>query len=277
MTPSKRQKAKSKLMGSHQRCWIWGRRAVLEILEAGRWPILELRLDAAMAPARIERARDLASHGDIPVFLDSAERLRQLCHAPEHQGYVAKMAPFPYASAPDILAGLSGRSGPDASGPAPLFAILDAVQDPYNFGAIARSAEALGVEAIFVGSARQADVGSMVVRSSAGAAGRIPIARVDDLEDLASQLRDRGVCLVAASEKADGECRDRDFTRPTAIVLGNEGAGIRPDLLALCDARVRVPQQGAIGSLNVAMAAAILFYEARRQRNALPATPQANA
>lgn len=261
----KRGKSAKKLLGSHQRSWIWGRRAVIEILEAGRWPAAELYLDETMAESELDGARRLAEGLGVAVRLEPAKRLFDLCHAKDHQGYLAKMLEFPYADAEEILSGMSAETGRFRSNP--IFAVLDSIRDSFNFGAIVRSAETLGVDAVFIGERGQSPVTSQTARSSAGAVNRVPIARVADLAALAAQLRERGAAVVAADEKSDVDCADCDFRGPAAIVLGNESEGVSPELLEVCDARVRIPQSGAVGSLNVAVAAGILFYEIRRQRN----------
>lgn len=262
MERSKRnRRKKKKLLGSHQRCWVWGRNLVLEILDAGRWSMSELHLDEALPPAQLNTAEAKAVHHGVTVLVEPGERLKQLCHTSEHQGYLAKMLDYPYADADELVAGIGQRETP------PFFAILDSVQDPYNFGALLRSAEVLGVDAVFIGERDQVGVTSMVARSSSGAVNRIAIARVGDLCELAVKLRDAGVTVAGASDKGEGDCCSYDFTRATALVLGNEGAGISRELLASCDELVRIPQYGKIESLNVGAAAAVLFYEASRQRH----------
>ena len=210
-----------------------------------------------LAAEDVEAARQLAERRGIPVKVQAAARLEQLCHAPEHQGYLAKMGPFPYADAETLLA------DPPA---APLYAVLDGIQDPQNFGAVVRSAEVFGFDAMFIAERGQVGVTTAVARASAGAVSRVPIARVADLPALAARLKSAGVALVAASEKTERIITSHDFRGPTAIVLGSETHGIRPALVERCDALVRIPQHGRIGSLNAAAAAAVVFYEARRQR-----------
>jgi len=260
MERSKRGKGKHNLLGSHQRSWVWGRRLIVEILCGGRWDIAELHLAEELPEDELAEARALADARHTPVRIEPAERLRGLCHSSEHQGYLAKMLEFPYADPREVLSALAGQSASR-----PFHVLLDRVQDPYNFGAIIRSAEGLGVDALWIGERDQVGVTSMVARSSAGAVNRIPISRVPNLAVLVSRLRERGLVLVAATEKGAVDCTAHDFTAPTALILGNEGEGIAPELVTLCNARVQVPQSGAIGSLNVAAAAAVLFYEARRQ------------
>ena len=252
------RKKKKKLMGSHQRCWLWGRHAVGEILEVGRWPMKVLYLDEALPEDRVRYARERAAALHIPVECVSSERITQLCHTKEHQGYLAKMSPFPYASLHDVL---------DAAvGIAPSYVVLDGVQDPYNFGAIIRSAEVLGMQAVFVGESHQAEVNRLVARASAGAVNRLPIVQVPDILELIPKFRERNIRLLSASEKANVACHEYDLTQPVAIVMGNEGDGVRPEIQQHCDQLIAIPQVGAIGSLNVAAAAAILFYETSRQR-----------
>lgn len=252
-----RGKGKQKLLGSHQKCWIWGRNAVLETLEAGRWPILDLQVAASLPPDQLGQVRQLAQRLNLPVAVCGPEELTRLCHTTEHQGYVARMTEFPYGDCEAVLASL---------GPAPFVVILDGVQDPYNFGAIVRSAEIFGAEAVIIGERGQVGVTSMVVRSSAGAVNRIPIARTADLVAAIRRLQERSVQVVAASEKASRELKEHDFRKGSALVVGNEGEGPSPAVLEACAAAVRIPQCGKIGSLNAAVAAGIFFYEIRRQR-----------
>ena len=258
MERHRRGKGKQKLLGSHQKCWIWGRNAVVETLAAGRWKILELRLSSLLSPALIEQARSLAARMGLVPVIESPDILTSLCHTAEHQGYLARMTDFPYAEASQVLASL-----PES----PFCVILDGIQDPFNFGAIIRSAEVFGAHAIFIGETGQVGVTSMVVRSSSGAVNRIPIARVPDLEVLAGELKAHTIRIVAASEKAAGDLMDNDFRAGSTIVIGNEGVGPRPGLLSQCDSVVKIPQVGHIGSLNAAVAAGIFFYEVRRQRS----------
>ena len=255
---SKRVKrTKKALLGSHQRSWLWGRHLVSETIRAGKWPILELFLAADLPADQLHDVQDLIKRQQINHSLESRNALSKRCHSAEHQGYVAKMGPFPYADVDQVLASRSAG---------PLYLLLDAIQDPHNFGAILRSAEVFGVEAAFIGDARQVGVTSQVARSSAGAVNRIPIVQTPDLVLLAETLRNLHVKIVAADGKASRTIADYDFRQATAIVIGNEGAGISPALSKCCDDFVKIPQFGRIGSLNAAAAAAILFYEARRQR-----------
>lgn len=252
-----RGKGKKKLLGSHQKCWIWGRNAVLETLAAGRWKILDLHLSQDLPADQLAHAGNLATRlGLVPVVSDPGA-LDKLCHTTEHQGYLARMTDFPYTDESSLSTPLQHE---------PFYVVLDGIQDPHNFGAIVRSAEVFGADAVFIGETGQVGVTSMVVRSSAGAVNRVPIVRVADVEALVGRLKTSGVRVVAASEKAELTAAGTDFTRGTALLMGNEGVGPRSGLMGRCDAVVKIPQTGHIGSLNVAVAAGIFCYEVRRQR-----------
>lgn len=252
-----RGRGKKRLLGSHQKCWIWGRNAVVETLAAGRWEILDLHLSSSLGPAELEDAVSLARSRGIAPQVGSPDSLTDLCRSSEHQGYLARMTEFPYSAEDDVCGALPPR---------PAVAVLDSLQDPYNFGAILRSAEILGVNAVFIGEREQVGVTSMVVRSSAGAVNRIPVVRVESLESLAARLKERGMRLAAASEKGVKPVFECRLTGACAVIVGNEGKGVRPELIAMCDDVLRIPQVGKIGSLNAAVAASLVFYEILRQR-----------
>ena len=253
----RRGKGKRKLLGNHQKCWIWGRNTVAETLAAGRWDILELHLADSLPTEERESLQNIARRQDVPVAVEPAEQLHRTCKSAEHQGVIAKMPPFPYSDPQAVLT---------ARPPCPLYVILDAIQDPFNFGAIVRSAEVLGVDAVFIGENQQVGVTSLVARTSAGAVNHIPIARVPDLTEFVRRLRETPVCIVGASAEAKVPVHQYDFQKPTAMIVGNEGRGISEELLLLCDETLRIPQSGRVGSLNAAVAASIIFYEASRQR-----------
>ncbi|MEI7880240.1 MAG: 23S rRNA (guanosine(2251)-2'-O)-methyltransferase RlmB [bacterium] len=252
-----RGKGKKRLLGSHQKCWIWGRNPVVETLAAGRWEILDLYLSRLLKPEQLEQAQALAVRQRLTVVMAEPDELTKLCHSSEHQGYLARMTDFPYADEAAVMAALPAS---------PFCVILDGIQDPYNFGAIIRSAEIFGANAVFIADSGQVGVTSMVVRSSAGAVNRLPIVRVAELAVLIDRLKAKGIRVVAASEKAACNIVDYNFTQGVAIVIGNEGVGPGGELLQRCNEVVKIPQAGHIGSLNAAVAAGIFFYEIRRQR-----------
>lgn len=253
---SKVKKSKP-LLGNHQKCWIWGRNAVRETLSAGFWKIWELHLSEKLPAEELAEIEARAAELAIPVMRTSDKALTQKSRAGDHQGMIAKMAPFPYTTAEQIL---------QQKNEAPLYLILDRVQDPYNFGAIIRSAEILGADAIFTGIQEQCDVTSLVCRTSAGAVNHLPLAQVPDLLAFCQQLKSLNINVLGTAMQAEATLVDYAFPQPTALIVGNEGTGLHPDLISACSHLIRIPQQGHTESLNVAVSAGILLYEASRQR-----------
>lgn len=255
----RRPKRTRLLAASHQRSWLWGRHAVLELLASGRWPPLEVRIaDRLDADVRAAVLSQCAALG-CPVESGTNQELTRWCGSREHQGLLALLPPYPYAALDAALA---------AASPVPLFLILDRLQDPHNFGAILRAADVFGVDAVFVGAAAQCEVTPHVVRSSAGSVQHLTLCRVDALSELPAVLRTRcGVATWAAAGAGALALPAGDWRGPLALVIGNEGTGIAPDLAARCAGTVSIPQFGRVASLNAAVAAGVLLYEVRRQRS----------
>jgi 23S rRNA (guanosine2251-2'-O)-methyltransferase len=256
-TRTTKGKTKKPLLASHQRSWLWGRNLVLETLAGGIWPVHELYLaddlpaDAALA----EIARGEATK--LKPARVSRKRLAQLAGVDDHQGYLARVGPYPYVEA-EALRG-RGRQPP-------LWLVLDSVQDPYNLGAMLRSAEVFGVDGVFLGAQGQTGVNSLAARSSAGAVNRLGIARVESVPELIAALRREAVRVVGASVEADYALDACDLAGPTALVIGNEASGLSREVMAACNMVARIPQEGGLNSLNAAAAAAVCLYEAQRQR-----------
>lgn len=247
-----------KRFGSHNRAWIWGRHVVLETLRAGRWHPRELLISPRCAPPVREEVERLARQAGLIVHELSDAQLTQRCRSEEHQGLAAALPPFPYAPFEQLLSRRPMIS---------TWLVLDRLQDSFNYGAVLRAAEGLGVGAILTGTVEQSEVNSQVVRSSAGAVNYLAIAQVPRLLDAVQRLRSVGYQVVAASEKAHRGLHEVDFRGPVAVIIGNEGQGIHPDLLARCTTSARIPLSGRVGSLNAAVAAGIVCYEIVRQRS----------
>lgn len=254
----RKKKRRKNLLGNHQKSFIWGRNVVLETLRACRWPPLQLHLADRLPEETLVEIRALADDLEVPVAIEPFDRLTDHCHSREHQGFLARMPRFPYDDFGDVLKSRHKTS---------LFAILDSVQDPHNFGAILRSADVLGVDAVIVGTSHQVEVTSLVARSSAGAVNHVKLATVDDLTEGATALKASGFQIVGTQPHGDCRIDDYNFCVPTAIIIGNEGTGIRPELLRVCDRTLTIPQIGTVESLNAAVSAGILFYEACRQKS----------
>ncbi len=184
-----------------------------------------------------------------------AEELERIAGSPEHQGIVAEVDPYPYADPASLLA------GEDA-----LVLALDQVQDPHNLGAACRAAEVAGATGVVIPERRAAAVTAAVAKASAGAVEHLPIARVRNLADWIAEAKDAGAWVYGAEAGGATDYTEVDFKGRCVLVLGGEGEGIRPRVRESCDAVVSIPVRGEIESLNVSVAAAVLLFEAVRQR-----------
>jgi 23S rRNA (guanosine2251-2'-O)-methyltransferase len=185
----------------------------------------------------------------------SAQELERLCGSADHQGLVAEVDPYRYVDPGAVL-----------QQPGALLLALDQVQDPRNLGAICRSAECAGAAAIVIPNRRSADVTAAACKASAGAVEQIAIARVRNLADWLGEAKRAGFWIWGAEVEAEKAPWEVDLSGPTVLVLGGEGAGIRPRVAAVCDGLIALPHAGRIASLNVSAAAAALLFEAVRQR-----------
>jgi 23S rRNA (guanosine2251-2'-O)-methyltransferase len=183
------------------------------------------------------------------------EELERLCGSPDHQGAVAEVDPYPYA---DPIALLRGE--------APLIVALDQVQDPRNFGAVARSAEFAGAAGLVIPDRRAAEVTAATCKASAGAVEHLNIAHVRNLADWLGDAKAAGFWVWGADAAASQPPWKVDLNGPTVLVLGGEGKGIRPRVASVCDGLIAFPRRGEVESLNVSAAAAALLFEAMRQR-----------
>lgn len=254
----KKRRSPSPLLGSHQKCWIWGKHAVMEMLRAGRWQPWELLYDSIQLDEEVlQELQLLADQRDVRAVESTSQEMSQLSGTHEHQGMMAKMPPYPYAEAEATLRKLDAGSA---------VLVLAGIQDPFNFGSILRSADLFRFDAVFVPTAGQAAVSSHVARSSVGAVNYLDIVQADDLATTCRMLLQQGLELIAATEKGSSAPDRIDLRRGTAILIGNEAAGIPEELLDLCSRQVCIPIAGHVDSLNAAVAAGILCYELRRQR-----------
>jgi rRNA methylase, putative, group 3 len=197
---------------------------------------------------------------DIPYQFVPHEKMDRLVKG-AHQGVIAYLARIEYVPFEEMVEGALSRKAN------PIFLVLDGVSDVRNLGAIARSAECAGVDGIVVPAKGSAAINADAVKTSAGALLRIPTARVANLRTALYYFRDSEFQIVAASEKAEDEMYDINFRKATAIVMGSEGKGISEPVLSLCTVGARIPIVGETGSLNVSVAAALVMFEAVRQRN----------
>lgn len=229
---------------------VYGRRAVREALR-GRREVLEL-----WASERAVRAEPWLRDGQGPRVQVKPEReLTAALGTPDHQGVLALCEPFRYADAYELAA----RSEP-------LLACLDQVTDPQNLGAVCRSAEGAGATGLVLPAHNSARVTAAVCRASAGAVEHLPIAVVTNLARYLGEVKGPQLWVWAAAADAGTALWEADLRGGIVLVLGAEGKGIRPLVRRACDAEVAIPLAGRTESLNVGVAAAVLLYEARRQR-----------
>jgi 23S rRNA (guanosine2251-2'-O)-methyltransferase len=229
---------------------VYGRRAVREALR-GRREVLEL-----WATERAVKAEGWLRELDRPRVQIKPEReLSEAAATRDHQGVLGWCEPYKYADAWEL-----------AAGHRPLLACLDQVTDPRNLGAVCRSAEGAGATGVIVPAHGSATVTSAVCRSSAGAVEHLPVAVVPNLARWLAEAK--GPRLWAYAAAADGDTRlwDADLRDGVALVFGAEGKGVRPLVRKTCDGAIAIPLEGQVESLNVSVAAALLLYEARRQR-----------
>jgi 23S rRNA (guanosine2251-2'-O)-methyltransferase len=183
-----------------------------------------------------------------------AAELERLCGSPDHQGVVAEVDPYPYAD-PGALLGGEG-----------LLLALDQVQDPRNLGAVCRSAEFAGAAGVAIPARRAAEVTAVACKASAGAVEHLRVARVRNLADWLAEAKEAGFWIWGTDAGAGTRPWEADLRGPTVLVVGGEGKGIRPRVAAACDGRLGLPGRGRVASLNLSAAAAVLLFEAVRQR-----------
>ena len=230
---------------------------MVEAIEAGR-EIEKLYIRKGAEGQLMTELRDLCLRHRVHVQEVPVEKLNRLVRG-NHQGVVAQIAAIAYVQLDDIL-----ERVPDDE--TPLVVVFDGVTDVRNFGAIARSAECAGAHGLIVPLKNSAPVNAEAIRSSAGALTTIPVCRVGSVRNTLRQLQTEGFQVAAATEKSRKLLYDADFRRPTAIVMGAEDTGVSREVLKLCDEQLAIPMIGRIESLNVSAAAAVMLFEAVRQR-----------
>ncbi len=247
---------------------VLGRRPVREALERTPGRIEKVLLQRPGGGELADIRRMAAQAGVQAQFVPSG-RLRQLARGVAHQGAAAIMAPVTYVPLDDLLASVAPMLE-DVKARKPRLLVLDGMQDPFNFGAVLRSAAASGAVGVVAPQAGMAPLNAAAMKASAGAAGRIPIARVDNMAQAMHQLKERGYWVAGADARGDVSVWDMDWNRPMALVIGNEAKGIRPAVLEACDYRVRIPMPGPMESLNASVAAGILLFAAARTAGESP-------
>ena len=242
-----------------------GRNPVREALERGEVGIEKIMLEPGVSGERIGAIRSMAKERGIPVQYVPKTRLDHEADGAAHQGVLAQVAPIRYQEVNDMLADVAG-TWDAVQARKPLLLVIDRVTDPRNLGAILRSAVAAGVDGVIVPARHMAPLNAAALKASAGMAHRVPIARTSDLATVLIQLKERGYWVCGADGTAPTPFYDVDWDRPVALVMGSEGQGLANDVAAACDVRTSIPMRGPAESLNVAVAAGVLLFEAARPR-----------
>lgn len=237
---------------------IYGLRAIIEAINSNE-EIDKVFLQKGLKGDLMKELESLLRRNEINMVYVPIEKLNRLTKN-NHQGAVANISPIAFHTLEDLVEKANEKEGPA------LFLLLDQLSDVRNFGAIIRTAECTGVDGIIVQKKGAAPVTADTIKTSAGAAYRVPIAKVDHLKDAVFYLQASDIKIVSATEKTDDSVYDVPFTDSIAIVMGAEDRGITPSILKASDYRAKLPLLGEIESLNVSVACAVFLYEAVRQR-----------
>lgn len=244
--------------GPGQVCY--GRNPILELLKSRSQTVEEVAITSEGRGASLQKLLALARHSGVKVSYRTRDQLTAIAGSPHHQGVVARVAEVAYSDLEDLLA-LSAARGEEA-----FLLALDKVQDPRNFGAVLRTAEAVGAHGVIIPKHRSVGLTGGAAKAAAGAAALLPVARQTNLVSALNRLKDRGVWIVGTLPGGGLLPWEVDLSAPVCLVLGGEGPGISPLAARVCDLLVSIPMRGRVGSLNVSAAAAVLCYEVVRQR-----------
>lgn len=237
---------------------IFGTRAIIEAIEAGK-EIDKVFLQKGLHNSLLSELNTLIKKHGVQTSYVPVEKLNKLTQQ-NHQGAIAIVSAIKYADLENLINEVIEKEAK------PLFLLLDGLSDVRNFGAIIRTAECTGVHGIIIPKKGGAPVNGVAIKTSAGAAFNIPIAKVDHIKDAIYYLQGSGVSVVAATEKTDNTLFNQNFNQPLAIVMGREDSGVSPGVLKLVDHQAKLPLQGTIASLNVSVACGAFLYEVVRQR-----------
>ncbi len=237
---------------------IFGIRPVQEMLASGQ-EIERVLVQKELENPLVADIVRVCRERHIPVGRVPEEKLNRITRK-QHQGVIGFITAVQYASLDNVISSAfnDGRN--------PFVLMLDRVTDVRNFGAIVRTAECAGVDAIIIPDRGAARLSGDAFKTSAGALGHMPICREHNLVSTARYLRNHGLQIVGCTEKSSRTIYEVDFDQPMLIIVGSEEDGIAPELLELCDRRAKLPLHGKISSLNVSVAAALILYESVRQR-----------
>ena len=238
--------------------YIFGIRAVIEAIEAGK-EIDKILVKKDLSSEMADELLKVARENKVVVQKVPVEKINRVTRK-NHQGVLAFLSAVTYHKLEYLVPQLYEK------GQMPFVVVLDGITDVRNFGAIARTCECAGVDAVIIPTTNSVSVNADAVKTSAGALHKLPVCRERSLTDTLRFLKESGFRLIAATEKGDYDYGMADYKGPLCIIMGAEDKGVSYENLALCDEWVKIPMLGSIESLNVSVAAGILIYEAVKQR-----------
>lgn len=240
---------------------IVGRNPVLEALKSGR-SVNKVMVSEQMNKKSRRQFEQACQAANTVLQSVPKNKLDQLAKG-NHQGVIAYVAPYNYASLEQLFSIAESREEP------PFFIILDELEDPHNLGSILRTADATGVHGVIIPKRRSVGLTATVAKTSAGAIEYIPVVRVTNIVDTIEELKARHVWVVGTGSEASEDYRTLDGETPLALVVGNEGKGLSRLVEEKCDWTVSLPMAGKVSSLNASVACSLLLYEVYRKRNPL--------
>ena len=237
---------------------IFGIRAIIEAIESGK-SIDKIFIQKGLSGPLFQEMNRHIKKENLSISYVPIEKLNKLSKG-NHQGVVANISPIKFVSLEKMV------EDSQANSTTPLFLLLDGLTDVRNLGAITRTAECCGVTGIIIPEKGSAPLNADAIKTSAGAAFKIPICKVNHIKDAIFHLQTYNIKLVAATEKTDDLIYDLELNQPLGIIMGNEEKGISPSILKVADFKAKLPLLGSIDSLNVSVACGAFLYEVVRQR-----------
>ena len=247
-------------MNSFDHSNVFGLNPVFEALKARKRRCYKLVIEQGKSQVRLNSVIELARENKVPIETIPKTDFKKKYRSHNHQGVVGIFAIIQGLELDELVQQAFQKSR------LPVLVVLDSIQDPQNLGAIIRSAETLGIQGMILPKNRTSTLNETVAKCSSGAIEHLPIAWVTNLTRGIEHLKEKGFWIAGVVPEGNTPCHQYKFDTPVVLVLGGEEKGIRPLLKKSCDVTLNIPMQGAIGSLNASAAAAILFYEALRQK-----------
>jgi len=257
--PERKQRPISRESKQAQPLWICGRNNVTEFLKNGA--IQKLFAKSGRKDERLISIISLAEKSHVPMAEVGEEKLDQLSGGVIHQGIGALLKPYEFADLDKVLSEWEGKS--------PILVLLDGLEDVRNLGAIVRTAECAGAAAVLLPKHKSPPVTAAAMKTAAGAFAYLPVCQTGNIRQTLEYLKSKGFWVVGADMDGESLYFDANLKGPVVIVMGAEGKGVGQLTRKMCDFCVRIPMSGKVSSLNVSVAAALLIYEAVRQRSSL--------